>query len=176
MLENRFIGDTFNDCMLSVDGTDFEVYFHGRRFYTKKTNSSGLRYEVAINTKTGDICWINGPFLPGEWNDLEIFRSGLMTWLEVFERVEADDGYEGEAPLKVKCPSSIAVPDERQRLMGIVRRRHETVNRRFKQWKILSDVFRHDLGMHGRVFSAIATISQLAIQHGEPLFQVEYED
>jgi hypothetical protein len=99
-----------------------------------------------------------------------------MTWLEVLERVEADGGYEGEAPLKVKCPSSIAVPDERQRMMGIVRRRQETVNRRFKQWKILSDVFRHDLGMHGRVFSAIATITQLAIQHGEPLFQVEYYD
>jgi hypothetical protein len=150
-------GNNNNHCLLSVDGTDF------LGFYTNKTNSSELHYKVALNILTGDICWINGPFLPGEWNDLEIFRSGLMTWLEVFERVEADDGYEGEAPLKVKCPSSIAVPDERQRLMVIVRRRHETVNRRFKKWKILSDVFRHDLGMHGRVFSAIVVISQLAI-------------
>ena len=87
-----------------------------------------------------------------------------------------DNRYEGESPLKVKCPSSIAVPDERQRMMGIVRRRQETVNRRLKQWRILSDVFRPDLGMHGRVFSAIATITQLAIQHGEPLFQVDYND
>ena len=125
---------------------------------------------------TGDICWINGPFLPGKWNDLEIFRSGLMTWLEFFERIEVDDGCEGEAPLKVKCPSSIAVPDERQRMMGIVRRRQETVNRRFKQWSILKQVFRHELSMHGRVFTAIVVISQLAIQNGEPLFQVEYND
>jgi hypothetical protein len=59
-------------------------------FFTKKTNSSGLRYEVALNIMTGDICWINGPFLLGEWNDLEIFRSSLMTWLEVLERVDVD--------------------------------------------------------------------------------------
>ena len=66
--------------------------------------------------------------MPGEKNDLEIFRSSLMTWLEPFERVEADDGYEGEAPLKVKCPSSIGIPEEKHRMMGIVRRRQETVN------------------------------------------------
>jgi hypothetical protein len=54
----------------------------------------------------------------------------------------------------------IAVQYERQRMMGIVSRR----NRRFTQWKILSDVFCHDLGMHGRVFSTIAIITQLAIQ------------
>ncbi len=35
--------------------------------------------------KTGDICWINGPFLLAEWNELEISCPGLMTWLEVFE-------------------------------------------------------------------------------------------
>ncbi len=67
-----------------------------------KTNSSGLHYEVLSNIKTGDICWINGPFLLSEWSDLEILHSGLMTWLVVFEQVEADDGYEGDAPLKVK--------------------------------------------------------------------------
>ena len=83
---------------------------------------------------------------------------------------------EEKAPLKLNCPSSIVLPEEKQRMMHIARRRQETVNRRFKQWKILSDVFRHDLGMHGRVFSAIATITQLVIQHGEPLFQVDYND
>ena len=114
--------------------------------------------------------------MPGEWNDHEVFCTSLMVRLEVFEQVEADNGCEGEAPLKVKCPSSIAVPDERQLMMGLVRRMQETVNKRFKQWKISSDVFYHDLGIHNRIFSAIAVITQLAIQHSEPLFQVEYDD
>ncbi len=61
-------------------------------------------------------------------------------------------------------------------MMGIVRRRQETVNRRFKQWSILAHKFRHDLGMQRRVFSAIVVISQLAIENGEPLFQVAYDD
>ncbi len=65
----------------------------------------------------------------GEWNGLEIFRSSLMTWLDPFERVEADDGYDGEAPIRVKCPNSIAAPAERQKMMGNVRRRQEIVNK-----------------------------------------------
>jgi len=119
---------------------------------------------------------MNGPFLPGEKNDLEIFHSSLMIWLEPFERVEADDGYEGEAPIKVKCSSSTGIPEEKHRMMGIVRRRQETVNRRFKQWSIQKHVFCHELSMHGRVFTAIVVISQLAIQNGKPLLQVEYND
>ena len=115
-------------------------------------------------------------FLPGKKNDHEIFQSSSMTWLESCERVEADDGYEGEASHKVKCPSSIGIPEEKHRMMGIVRRRQETVNRRFKQWSSLKQVFRRDLCMHGRVFTAVVVISQLTIENGEPLFQVEYDD
>jgi len=76
--------------------------------------------------------------LPGEWNDLEIFCSSLMPSLDLFERLEADEGYAEKAPLRVKYPNSIAVSAERQKMMGIVRRRQETVNRRFKQWSILN--------------------------------------
>ena len=87
--------------------------------------------------------------------------------------VEADDGYKGEAQHKVKCPSSTGILEEKQRMMGIVRRRQETVNRRFEQWISLMQVFCHDLYMHDRVFTAIFLISQRAI---EPLFQVENDD
>lgn len=42
-----------------------------------------------------------------------------MVWHEVFEWVEANDGYEGDAPEMVKCLSSINVLT--QRMMGIVK-------------------------------------------------------
>ena len=61
-------------------------------------------------------------------------------------------------------------------MMGIVRRMQETVYRKFKQWSSLKQVFRHDLCMHGKVFTAIVVISQLAIENGMTLFQVEYND
>ena len=40
--------------------------------------------------------WIHGPFPPGDWNDLTIFRDGLKHLLQNGERVEADDGYKAE--------------------------------------------------------------------------------
>jgi hypothetical protein len=64
-----------------------------------------------------------GPFLVGKKNDLKIFCSSLMTWLEPFEMVEVDDGYKEEAPFKAKCHSSIGIPEGKYRMMGIIRRR-----------------------------------------------------
>jgi hypothetical protein len=90
--------------------------------------------------------------------------------------VEADYGYEGRLHLK----SSMTIAPERKAMMSRVGKGQETVNRRFKQWKFLKSVFRHDLTMHCRVFSAIVVITQLAIElaieNGEPLFQVDYDD
>ena len=60
-------------------------------------------------------------FLPGKKNNLEILCSGLMTWIEPFEKVEAYYGYEGEVPQKVKCPSSIGILEEKHRMMEIVK-------------------------------------------------------
>ena len=96
--------DKGNDCLMSVDGTDFRIAEHGKKFYSFKFKKSALRYEVALCILTGDIVWINGPYEPGVWNDIAIFRDGIMHHLEDGERVEADDGYLGEAPKYVKCP------------------------------------------------------------------------
>ena len=137
---------------------------------------SGLRYELALNIKTGESVWLNGGFPCGANPDLEIFRSSLMTYLEEFERVEADDGYIGEAPLKVRCPKCITTPLERKEMMAVVRMRHETVNRRIKQWRCMKDVFRHGIDFHSTCFSAVAVMTQIAISQGEPLFQVKYTD
>ena len=177
LLDNRFLHDEGTDCLLSVDGTDFLAPNYGKKWYSHKFKHSGLRYEVALSIKTGWICWISGPWNPGQWNDLEIFRMSLVTFLDSFERVEADDGYIGEAPLKVRCPRCVTVPEERKEMMARVRNRQETINKRFKDWAILNTQFRHDMRMHRDVFAAIAVICQIAIQHnGEDLFEVEYSN
>jgi hypothetical protein len=59
---------------------------------------------------------------------------------------------------------------------SVVRSRHETLNKRLKQWHVLHDTFRHDLEKHSSVFRAVDVITQVAIEHGEPLFSVEYND
>ena len=53
--------------------------------------------------------------------------------------------------------------------------RHETVNRRFKQFGALKQVFRHNVGVHRVVFESVVVITQLGINNGEKLFQVDYE-
>lgn len=176
LFDNRFKNDRLNDCLLSVDGTDFQRSQTNRDWYSHKFKRSGLRYEVALSILGGDICWICGPWKPGVYNDVMIFREALATWLEPGERVEADDGYVGEAPLRVKCPKSMTEPAEKEAMAKRVRSRHETVNKRFKQWGILRQVFRNDLIHHRDVFAAICVITQLAIENGEPLFEVHYDD
>ncbi len=122
------------------------------------------------------LLWLSGSHQPELYNDLDIFRLSLATFLEPFEHVEADDGYAGEAPLKVKRSSCITVPEERKRMMSRVRSRQETVNKRLKDWRILRQTYRHNIIDHRDVMGAICVITQLAINNVECLFEVEYED
>jgi hypothetical protein len=67
-------------------------------------------------------------------------------------------------------------PAENRGMQGRVRVWHETLNRRLKNWGILSQVFRHHVLLHGNVFWACAIITQLTTEDGEPLFEAEYKD
>lgn len=176
---NRTKNDIGNDCLVNVDGTDFRIRHAGRKFYSFKYKASGLRYEVATSILGGDIVWISGPWEPGMYNDISIFRqSGIMSMLEEGERVEADDGYRGESPQYVKCPQSMGATaiDEYERQQSIARRRHETVNKRFKQFGALKQIWRHNVANHGKAFRVAAIVTQCSIQNGEPLFDVDYLD
>jgi hypothetical protein len=174
--DNRFRKDGRNDCLTSVDGTDFRIAEQGKDFYSHKFKKSGLRYEVGICIATGDIVWLNGPYECGLWPDISIFRDSLLSHLETNERVEADDGYIGEHPLYIKCPKGFANPEETLFMQQRVRNRQETVNKRFKDWGLLKQVYRHEIPFHGSAFRAIAVITQLAINGGEALFQCGYRD
>ena len=90
------------------------------------------------------------------------------------EKIEADRGYRGES--KCITPYDHAFFDAgHKKRAGTLRARHETANKRFKQWAILKNTFRHEVSKHGPVFKAVAVITQLAIQYdNEPLFSVKY--
>ena len=161
--------------MLTVDGTDFKIQqptVFSTRWFSHKFKGPGVRYEVAVSIKGGDICWTNGPFPCGAWPDISIFRSGLMEKLRPGERVEADRGYRGQAD-KVRVPDQFENLEEKQKKQR-ARSRHETVNRRFKQFKILKHDFRHSLQKHKSVFHAVVVLTQLSIKKGEVLFACDY--
>jgi DDE superfamily endonuclease len=133
-----------------------------------------VRYEVAVAIKTGYIVSVNGPFPCGEFPDIKIFCSHLKDCLDAHEKVEADAGYRGK-PLYVSDPRDYNNIEKKQ-AKARARARHETINRRLKQWSCLQQVFRHDLQKHYDVFLAVAVLTQLNMKHYSPPWQVEYFD
>lgn len=98
-------------------------------FFSHKFKGTGLRYLVATSIQRGDIVWLDGPVPPGQINDVMQLRFALINFLEEHERVEADDGYIGEAPLHVKCPKSFTFDAQMAAMARRLASRHETVNK-----------------------------------------------
>ena len=159
---------------LTVDGTDFRIQEptdFDRTWYSHKFKKAAVKYEVAL-AMDGNIVWTNGPFR-GSKNDMTIFREGLMAHIPEGKLVIADKGYRGE-PM-VSYPN----PQDREDVAIFKARalaRHETVNKRFKDFKILGETFRHangdPLGSHRVYFFAIVVLTQVKIEMGEPLFNL----
>lgn len=154
-----------------MDATDCKTTNQGDclvAFNSYKFKYSGLRYEVGNNIRTGDLCWINGPFPAGDWPDIEIFRLSLKHLLGENERVETDDGYIGEDPCVTKCPGGTRyMEDERwHNKRSSVRNKGETVNHRLKTFQVLGGTFRHEIEKHSMCFRACAVFVQLSFEIG----------
>ena len=111
-----------------------------------------MRYTVGLCILSGEIVWINGFYECGTWNDILIFRYSIFTHLSENERIEADDGYVGEAPRYIKCPKSFVNPEETLAMQARLRSRQETVNNRFKNWGVMRQMYRHSIPTHGDAF------------------------
>ena len=148
----------------------------GRKYYSHKFKGSGLRYEVGLSIQKGDIYWIFGPFKCGQFTDLMIFWMGLKKELRRGEKVTADGIYGAEAPLNARALGTIFSKPQNQALEKRVCAWHKHCNRCMKQWTIPRKEFRHDLMHHESIFCAIAVMTQLCIQNGEPLATVSYKE
>lgn len=91
--------------------------------------------------------------------------------MEVGEKVLTDSGY--GTSFFVTPTGNNTIADYKQ---SVVRARHETVNRRFKEFNILHRTFRHDITKHHQVFFAVANLVQLSLEYENGLFDVEYND
>ena len=70
---------------------------------------------------------MHGPFPCGAYSDLKIFRLGMKKCLSSYENVIADGAYIDE-----KCKT--AANQNFSKFSATVRARHETANRRLKQF------------------------------------------
>ncbi len=182
VFECRKDSGSLNDCLISVDGTDVRIPQQGPAIpgnpfsLFKLKGKCGLRYKIGVGILAGNIMWVNGPYAAGKYTDINFFCHGLAHRLDEHKRVEVDNGCIGEAPQKVKCPGCVSNLTKNQAMQNRVRSRHKSLNRRLKNWEILTLLYRHDLMEHGNVFWAIAVITQISINVGEKLFKVNYSD
>jgi len=137
------------------------------QWYSHKHHGPGVRYEVAVSITSGHIVWVYGPFPCGGFNDLSIFRSKLKGMILPGERIIADRGYKDEV-----CDYVSQDMVYQDKFYSTVRARHEAVNRRIKQFNVVSQRFRHKLSLHFLCFQAAANLTQLMIENGAPLFEI----
>lgn len=160
-------------CRVTIDGTDFQIdepVPFDKSYKSPKAKGAAVKYEVAISIYSGDIVWIHGPHV-GSKNDLTIFREKLKYKLDPEEMAEVDAGYKGETDFLRS--RDVYTTEKEKREKSEMRARHETVNRRFKQWQILKQQFRNDRKKHKMVFYAIATLTQIEISNGNVPFSVQ---
>jgi hypothetical protein len=177
----RSANDPTRTCLASVDGidcgieeppkTDDSKLPFDKKWYSHKLNGAGVRYEVAVCIKTGDIVWINGPYACGTYPDILIFQDRLVNMLDKNEKVEADRGYVGDS--KIRTPDDWVNKSER-RAKAVALARHETVNGRLKNFAVLKQVFRHELKEHKYFFALAATVTQLMFEYHGNTFDVRY--
>ena len=88
------------------------------------------------------------------------------------EMVEADDGYKGERRLIRTNKDFVSWADYYAKKDA--KARHETCNKRLKQFDILKQVYRHDRDKRASVFAAVAVCTQISIENGDPLCAATY--
>lgn len=151
-----------------MDGVDFKILEptpFSTIWYSHKFRGPGIRYEIAINIRTGDIVWTHGGYPCGEYPDLKLAREAYTLLVNPGEMTIADKGYNDALYFIQKTPRNVETH-------SLIMSRHETVNKRMKQFNILRYPYRHTLNKHPQVFQAVANLTQLMIENGQPLFSV----
>ena len=180
--------DNGSQCKVTVDGTDFRIMEPSPfdpKWLSEKFNGPGVKYEVAICIQTGWIVHTNGPYPCGQWHDLTVARDDLCYKLadsEFDDEMACADGGYADGYQFFETPTGHNNPD--QRMKAQARARHETINRRFKQWSVMGQRFRGAPEFHDQYFNAVANLTQFLIMISgfEPeederqFFQVYYND
>lgn len=151
-----------------MDGVDFKIFEQtpfNRKWFSHKFKGPGLRYEIALCIRTGNIVWKFGGYPCGEYPDMKLAREAYIFSVLPGELTMADKGYRDHNFFLLPTP-------ENGRQHKQIMARHETVNKRIRQFKILKDSFRNSTKKHPMIFHAVVNLTQLMIQNGEPLFSV----
>ena len=138
-------------------------------YYSVKKARHTVKYEVVISMgPTARIIWFNGAF-GGSVHDLTIARRDLLPIMHHSECILADKAYIGEN--QFVCPFKPPKNEEEKRFnakLHDARSNIERMNKRLKNFNILTQVWRHQLVLHELVFEVICNLVNLMLVD-EPL-------
>ena len=151
---------------MTVDATDFRIKEpnpFSSTWYSHKFKGPGVRYEIGVCIATGWIIWANGPYRCGTFADETIASLGLHHLLDHGERYIADGGYKSTWAI---IPLDATTAAETH-YMSICRTRHETINRYFKAFASIANIFTRHVSKHALFAHSIINVVQVGIMHGE---------
>ncbi len=103
MLESRLEHNVGNDCLMTINGTNFRIQQKGAArkgnlFGSHKyAGKSALRYKLGVDILVGNLVWVKGPYPTDAWSNIIFFNSVLSHCLEPGECVEAANSKVGHA-------------------------------------------------------------------------------
>jgi len=143
----------------------------------KKGNCAGRNHEIAIDLWSSRCIHAKMSDL-GSVHDLTAMRQERINKIPIGKRVICDKGYisfKNNEHNKLAFPNpldSAAVKEFKKN----ARARHETFNKRLKDYKCLKEKFIHGVEKEQACFDAVVVMVQHAIEdtgpHGEPLNQL----
>jgi DDE superfamily endonuclease len=143
----------------------------GPHWWSHKSNGPAVTYELVIHTRKQQLMWIKGP-KPAATKDITMTREpdGILGKIPDGKKIIGDKAYRGE-------PDKISAPNPHDSLVSSTyksraRSRHETFNKRIKDFQIISQPFRNMLDKHQIAFEAICVLVQYDIETDNPLFDV----
>ena len=147
-----------------------------RPYYDEKHNSCGFKYEITLMVYEPKIAKIAGPIRCGK-GDKDVFKDeGAEKNLAATpgKLGIADRGYKmkPEEDSGILCLPGDREPGHLSNFKSRARCRHETLNGRLVNFKILQDKFRHGEDRHKIAFEAVAVIVQYQMDNGAPIFDV----
>lgn len=169
MNARAFVSLDATDCPVQEPTTPQQDFL--REYFSHKLHGAGLRYEIGLNFRTGDMVWLFGGYPCGRLNDLSLSREFYLTQILPGELTLADDGYNDMNFFMYP----VAYPHLARELKAIAQR-HETINNMFKRWAVLAVPFRHELEKHRFCFYAVGHIIQLMQLTGERVYDVDVNE
>jgi hypothetical protein len=168
---------------ISVDGVNYSAWEKKHltlnkdpAFYDHKDNSCGYKYEIGLRIYEPEIAWILGPVRCGKGDGSVFQEDGLKDKLASTpgKMGIANGGYEmgEEKDMGFLCLPNTMDSRELKRFKSWAHCRHESLNGRLNNFKILQDKFQHGMKCHGIVFEAVAVIIQYQMDNGAPIFDV----